>query len=184
MRIAGDAHDLAQMPSSFDKTARGYIVVRHARLAGRAARPERAAHRGAQNGRRQDEAPARHQPGQRPARKERLHDPDEHLLPSRARSRSTIILQAVLMLLGALGFLSLFLSAFLIVNTISALVAPANPPDRHYEGGRRARQPDRRHVPGAGPDLWRDGAGPGRAAGHRWAPSASAACWPVCSTST
>jgi putative ABC transport system permease protein len=32
------------------------------------------------------------------------------------------VLQAILMLLGVLGFLSLFLSAFLIINTISALV--------------------------------------------------------------
>jgi putative ABC transport system permease protein len=121
MRIAGVAHDLAQMPSSFDNTARGYIAFDTLDWLGEP-RALNELHIVARKAGDKDEV-------QRVINqvKDRV-EKTGHTIPINTYAQPgevplNDILQAVLMLLGALGFLSLALSAFLIVNTISALVA-------------------------------------------------------------
>jgi putative ABC transport system permease protein len=121
MRIAGVTHDLAQMPSSFDNTARGYIAFDTLDWLGEP-RALNELHIVARNPGDKDEV-------QRVINqvKDRV-EKTGHTIPMNTYAQPgevplNDILQAVLMLLGALGSLSLFLSAFLIVNTISALVA-------------------------------------------------------------
>jgi putative ABC transport system permease protein len=121
MRIAGVAHDLAQMPSSFDNTARGYIAFETLDWLGEP-RALNELHIVARDTGDKDEV-------QRVINqvKDRV-EKTGHTIPINTYAQPgevplNDILQAVLMLLGALGALSLALSAFLIVNTVSALVA-------------------------------------------------------------
>jgi len=121
LRIAGLAHDMVQVPAQFDGSPYGYIsfktlewfgepygfnelhiVATDASNAARAlAAVNRVKHRLERNGFTLPLTLAP-QPGQLP-----LDD----------------IMQAVLILLGLLGVLALFLSVFLIINTVSALLA-------------------------------------------------------------
>jgi putative ABC transport system permease protein len=120
MRIAGVVHDLAQMPSYFDNMPRGYISFDTLEWLGEP-RALNELHIVAQN--RNDKEEVLRVVNQVKDRVEKsgftipismYAQPGEVPLDD--------ILQALLLLLGVLGFLSLFLSAFLIVNTISALV--------------------------------------------------------------
>ncbi len=121
MRIAGTVHDLSQLPAQFDNSPYGYISFETLEWFGLpygyndlhivASHPQdnQFSHRVLTEVKNKAEKSGltipmsfTAEPGQIP-----LED----------------ILQAVLLLLGTLGFLSLCLSAFLIINTVSALLA-------------------------------------------------------------
>jgi putative ABC transport system permease protein len=120
LRIAGTVHDLAQLPAQMDGTTYGYIAYDTLEWLGES-RGLNELHIIAQN----------------PNDKESARAVINHVKDRLERNGYTIplsltaepgqlplgdLLDAILLLLGVLGFLSLFLSAFLIVNTISALV--------------------------------------------------------------
>ena len=120
MRVAGVAHDLVQMPSQFDGMPRGYVAFESLEWLGEP-RALNELHLIA------SERADREQMLRVLNRvKERVEKSGYTIPLSTAAEPGDVplegILQAVLLLLGVLGFLSLFLSAFLIINTISALV--------------------------------------------------------------
>jgi len=121
MRIAGTAHDLAQMPAQFDNSPYGYVSFDTVEWFGEPYGFNEL-HVVAQNG--EDEEFAQYVVNEVKDKAERSGftipislsaDPGEIPLND--------ILQAVLLLMGALGVLALFLSTFLIINTVSALLA-------------------------------------------------------------
>ena len=59
-------------------------------------------------------------------------------IPTPGEHPAQDLLNAVFMILGAIGLLSLAVSGFLVINTISAISGPADPPDRDHEGRGRA----------------------------------------------
>ncbi len=126
LRIAGTAHDLVQVPAQFDGTPYGYIAF------------ETLAWFGEPHGFNELHVVAT--PPTDPEADLKVHaQAVVNAVKDKAeRSGMTIpialsaepgmlplddILQAVLLLMGALGLLSLFLSVFLIINTVSALLA-------------------------------------------------------------
>ena len=118
--IAGTVHDLAQLPSPIDGTAYGYISFDTLEWLGQP-RGLNELHIVARNA--QNKAEALRVIGQV---KDKLEKSGYTIPLSMTAEPGQLplndLLQAILMLLGALGFLSLFLSVFLIVNTVSALV--------------------------------------------------------------
>jgi len=120
MRIAGVVHDLCQVPSQFDDMPRGYISFDTLEWLGE------------QRGLNELHIIVRNQSDKQEVLrvinqiKDKLEKSGYTIPLSMGAEPGTVplddILQAVLMLLGVLGFLSLFLSAFLVINTISALV--------------------------------------------------------------
>jgi putative ABC transport system permease protein len=120
MRIVGVAHDLCQMPSQFDGMPRGYISFDTLDWLGEP-RGFNELHVIVQ----QDSDSAQTLRVLNKI-KDRVEKSGYTIPLSTAAEPGEVplndILQAILMLLGVLGFLSLFLSAFLVVNTTSALV--------------------------------------------------------------
>jgi putative ABC transport system permease protein len=121
LRIAGTAHDMAQIPAQFDNSPYGYIAFETLEWFGQpygfnelhivAERPG-------------DEQYAQQVVNQVKTKAEK----SGMVIPMTMTTEPgqiplDDILRAVLLILGVLGLLSLFLSAFLIVNTISALLA-------------------------------------------------------------
>ncbi len=120
LRIAGTVHDLAQLPSPIDGTAYGYILFDTLEWLGQP-RGLNELHIIARNA--QNKAEALRVIGQV---KDKLEKSGYKIPLSMTAEPGQLplndLLQAILLLLGALGLLSLFLSVFLIVNTVSALV--------------------------------------------------------------
>jgi len=120
LRIAGTVHDLAQLPSPIDGTAYGYVSFDTLEWLGqpRGLNELHIVAREAHN-----KLAAQRVIGQV---KDKLEKSGYTIPLSMTAEPGQLplndLLQAILMLLGALGFLSLFLSVFLIVNTVSALV--------------------------------------------------------------
>ncbi|MBN1875926.1 MAG: FtsX-like permease family protein [Anaerolineae bacterium] len=125
LRIAGLAHDMVQVPAQFDGTPYGYIAF------------ETLAWFGEPHGYNELHIIAEPSPGTVTDSKEHVRavvnavkDKAEHnglTIPLAMTAEPGMlplddILQAVLLLMGTLGLLSLFLSVFLIINTISALL--------------------------------------------------------------
>jgi putative ABC transport system permease protein len=118
--IAGIAHDMIQVPAAFDGSPYGYIDMETMDYLGEASG--------------YNELAVIPQPGldKKGAQevvsrvKDKLEKSGYSIMLSMAAEPGALpleeILQAILLLLGLLGFLSLFLSIFLIINTISALV--------------------------------------------------------------
>jgi putative ABC transport system permease protein len=120
MRIAGVVHDFCQVPSSFDDMARGYISFDTLEWLG-VERDYNELHiitQGRQD--KKETLPVIN------SIKDRLEKNGFTIPMSMAAEPGELplndYLQSILLLLGVIGFLSLFLSAFLIINTISALV--------------------------------------------------------------
>lgn len=126
LRVAGQTHDMAQVPAQFDGSPYGYVTM------------ETLAWFGLSHG--YNELHVVADPAGDGGQDPTLHIRDViNRVKDRAeRSGLTIpstlsvepgmvplddILQAVLLLMGTLGILALFLSAFLILNTVSALLA-------------------------------------------------------------
>jgi len=120
LRIAGTVHDLAQLPSPIDGTPYGYVSFDTLEWLGQP-RGLNELHVIARNA--QNKAEALRVIGQV---KDKLEKSGYTIPLSMTAEPGQLplndLLQAVLLLLGTLGFLSLFLSVFLIVNTVSALV--------------------------------------------------------------
>lgn len=121
LRIAGTVHDLVQLPSQFDKWAYGYVSFETLEWFGEPYGFNEL-HVVAKNA--SDKEFARQVVNQVKTKVEK----GGFTIPmSKTAEPGSVplddILQAVLALMGILGLLSLFLSAFLIVNTISALLA-------------------------------------------------------------
>ncbi len=120
LRIAGTVHDLAQLPSPIDGTAYGYVSFDTLEWLGQP-RGLNELHVIAREA--HDKPAAQRVIGQV---KDKLEKSGYTIPLSMTAEPGQLplndLLQAILMLLGALGFLSLFLSVFLIVNTVSALV--------------------------------------------------------------
>jgi len=120
LRIAGTVHDLAQLPSPIDGTAYSYVSFDTLEWLGepRGLNELHIIVREAQN-----KLAAQRVIGQV---KDKLEKSGYTIPLSMTAEPGQLplndLLQAILLLLGALGFLSLFLSVFLIVNTVSALV--------------------------------------------------------------
>ena len=118
--IAGTVHDLAQLPSPIDGTAYSYVSFDTLEWLGQP-RGLNELHIVARNA--QNKAEALRIIGQV---KDKLEKSGYTIPLSMTAEPGQLplndLLQAILMLLGAMGFLSLFLSVFLIVNTVSALV--------------------------------------------------------------
>jgi putative ABC transport system permease protein len=126
LRIAGSVHDLAQMPAQFDNSPYGYISFDTLEWFGEPYGFNEL-HVVARNPDDEGIGPkefARHVVNEvkNKAEKTGLTIPMS-LTAEPGQIPLDDILQAVLLLLGTLGMLSLFLSAFLIINTISALLA-------------------------------------------------------------
>ena len=121
LQVAGTARDLAMVPSPLDGTARGYIEW------------ETLDYLGEERGFNQlnvlvsaalDRDRVQQVLNRVKARVEDVGYTIPYSLSSEpGQMPLNDILQAILLLLGVLGFLSLFLSVFLIINTVSALVA-------------------------------------------------------------
>ena len=120
LRLAGTVHDLCQVPSQFDNMPRGYISFDTLEWLGEP-HALNELHIIVQN--RTDKREVLRVINQI---KDKLEKSGLTIPLGTGAEPGSVplddILQAVLLLLGALGFLSLFLSAFLIINTISALV--------------------------------------------------------------
>ncbi len=120
VRVAGTVHDLCQLPATFADTAYGYISFDTLEWLG-----ERRALNELDIVVRKDadQQETLHILNQV---KDKLEKSGNTIPGSLFATPGTValgdIMQTILMLLGVLGFLSLFLSAFLIVNTIAALV--------------------------------------------------------------
>jgi putative ABC transport system permease protein len=120
LRLAGTVHDLCQVPSQFDNLPRGYISFDTLEWLGEP------------HALNELHIIVRNQTDKREVLrvinqiKDKLEKGGFTIPLGTGAEPGSVplddILQAVLLLLGALGFLSLFLSAFLIINTISALV--------------------------------------------------------------
>jgi putative ABC transport system permease protein len=122
LRIAGTVHDLAQLPSPIDGTPYGYVSFDTLEWLGEP-RGLNELHVIARNTHSASKAEALRVIGQV---KDKLEKSGYTIPLSMTAEPGQLplndLLQAILMLLGALGLLSLFLSVFLIVNTASALV--------------------------------------------------------------
>jgi putative ABC transport system permease protein len=120
LRIGGLVHDLCQIPSMFDGMPRGYVAYTTLDWLGEP-RGLNELHIVAQH---QDDPSEVLRVLNRV--KDRLEKSGFTIPLSTYAEPGTVplddILQTVLLLLGVLGLLSLFLSAFLIINTVSALV--------------------------------------------------------------
>lgn len=120
LRVSGVVHDLCQMPSQFDGMPRGYIEFDTLEWLGEPRGFNELHIIVAGDG---DKAHALNVVNRV---KSRLEKADYTIPLSMAAEPGEVplndILAAILMLLGVLGTLSLFLSAFLVVNTTSALV--------------------------------------------------------------
>ncbi|MEW5872923.1 MAG: ABC transporter permease [Chloroflexota bacterium] len=121
LRIAGLVHDMAQLPAQFDNSPYGYVSFETLEWFGEpygfnelhivASRP-------------QDKAFAQQVVNRVKTKAERTGLVIPMVLAAEpGQLPLDDILQAVLMLLGVLGVLALFLSVFLIINTVSALLA-------------------------------------------------------------
>ncbi|MBN1400926.1 MAG: FtsX-like permease family protein [Anaerolineae bacterium] len=121
LRIAGTVHDLAQLPAQFDNTPYGYISFETVEWFGEPYGFNEL-HLVA------EQADDPHMAAQVLAQVKTKAEKSGYTIPLSFTAEPgqvplDDILQAVLVLMGALGLLSLFLSAFLIINTISALLA-------------------------------------------------------------
>jgi putative ABC transport system permease protein len=131
LRIAGLAHDMVQVPAQFDGTPYGYIAFETLEWFGEphgfnelhivAAPPAEAA------GATEAADLKAHTQAVVNAVKDRAERSGMTIPIALSAEPGMLplddILQAVLLLMGALGVLSLFLSVFLIINTVSALLA-------------------------------------------------------------
>jgi len=121
MRIAGSTHDLAQMPAQFDNSPYGYISFETLEWFGEPYGFNEL-HIVARN--RQDKAFAQNVINEV---KEKAEKAGLTIPLTIAAEPGQIplddILQAILLLMAVLGMLALFLSTFLIINTVSALLA-------------------------------------------------------------
>ena len=121
MRIAGTVHDLAQMPAQMDNSPYGYVSFDTLEWFGEPYGFNEL-HVVARN--RDDEDFARHVVNEVKDKAERSGLTIPMVLAAEpGQIPLDDILQAVLLLMGILGILALFLSVFLIVNTVSALLA-------------------------------------------------------------
>jgi putative ABC transport system permease protein len=121
MRIAGTVHDLAQMPAQMDNSPYGYISFDTLEWFGE---PHglNELHVVATN--RDDKDFAQYVVNEVKDKAERSGLTIPMVMAAEpGQIPLDDILQAVLLLLGTLGILALFLSAFLIINTVSALLA-------------------------------------------------------------
>ena len=121
LRITGITHDMVQLPAHFDGTPYGYIHMDTLTWLGEAYGLNEL-HVIAANA--TDEATARQVVNEVKIKAEKngLTIPIS-LAAQPGQLPLDDILQAILMLMGIIGLLSLFLSAFLIINTVSALLA-------------------------------------------------------------
>ncbi len=121
LRVSGVAHDMVQLPAHFDGTPYGYIHMDTLTWLGEAYGLNEL-HVIAADA--EDEAAARQAVNavKTKAEKNGLTIPIT-LAAQPGQLPLDDILQAMLALMGVIGLLSLFLSAFLIVNTVSALLA-------------------------------------------------------------
>ncbi|KAA3657741.1 MAG: ABC transporter permease, partial [Chloroflexi bacterium] len=121
LRVAGVAHDMIQIPSQFDGTPYGYIAMDTVTWLGESYGLNEL-HVVAANATTEEEARQVVNHVKNKAEKNGLTIPI-----SMAAQPGSLplddILQSILALMGVIGMLSLFLSAFLIVNTVSALLA-------------------------------------------------------------
>ena len=122
LRIAGEVHDLNSFPAMFAGFASGYVTMDTMEWLGMPRGFNQVSIVVAENKLSKDhvQAVANHvsdkiEKSGRSVFYTYVGDPGKHPVDS--------AIQAFLMLLGALGFLSLLLSGFLVVNTISALLA-------------------------------------------------------------
>ncbi len=120
MRVAGTVHDLAQMPAHLDNSPYGYISFETLDWLGEPYGFNEL-HIIARNGHNKEFAQRVVNEVKNKAEKAGYTIPLS-LAAEPGQIPLDEILQAVLMLMGVLGVLSLFLSVFLIVNTISALL--------------------------------------------------------------
>ena len=121
MRIAGTVHDLAQMPAQMDNSPYGYVSFDTLEWFGEPYGFNEL-HVVARN--RDDEDFAQHVINEVKDKAERSGLTIPMVLAAEpGQIPLDDILQAVLLLMGILGVLALFLSVFLIVNTVSALLA-------------------------------------------------------------
>lgn len=122
LTIAGTVHDLAQPPSPIDGAVYGYVSFDSLEWLGQP-RGLNELHIVARNAHSASKTEALRVIGQV---KDKLEKSGYTIPLSMTVEPGQLplndLLQAILMLLGALGVLSLFLSVFLIVNTVSALV--------------------------------------------------------------
>ncbi|MCL5996123.1 MAG: ABC transporter permease [Chloroflexi bacterium] len=121
MRISGLVHDLSQLPAPIDGTPYGYIAFDTLEWIGEP-RGYNELHFVARDGADKDEAQRVVNLVKDKAEKSGLTIPMS-MTAEPGQVPLNDVLQAILLLLGVLGVLSLLLSAFLIVNTISALLA-------------------------------------------------------------
>jgi putative ABC transport system permease protein len=121
MRIAGTVHDLAQMPAQMDNSPYGYVSFDTLEWFGESYGFNEL-HVVARN--RNDKDFAQHVVNEVKDKAERSGLTIPMVLAAEpGQIPLDNILQAVLLLMGILGVLALFLSVFLIVNTVSALLA-------------------------------------------------------------
>jgi putative ABC transport system permease protein len=121
LRIAGTVHDLAQMPAQFDNSPYGYISFDTLEWFGEPYGFNEL-HIVARNPDDKDFAQYVVNEVKDKAERSGLTIPMS-LTAEPGQIPLDDILQAVLLLMGTLGMLSLFLSAFLVINTVSALLA-------------------------------------------------------------
>jgi len=121
LRVSGVAHDMIQLPAHFDGTPYGYIHMDTVTWLGE---PYGLNELHVVSTNAIDEATARQVVNEvkTKAEKNGLTIPIT-LAAQPGQLPLDDILQAILMLMGIIGLLSLFLSAFLIINTVSALLA-------------------------------------------------------------
>ncbi len=121
MRIAGLAHDPAQLPAQIDGSPYGYISFETLDWLGEE-RGFNELYVVAKNG---DDKEFAQQVVNRVKDRAERNDMTIPMVTTAEPGMLPLddILQAVLLLMGVLGVLSLFLSAFLIINTVSALLA-------------------------------------------------------------
>ena len=120
MRIAGTAHDMAQLPAPIDGSPYGYVSFETIEWFGE---PYGFNELHIVSINREDEAFARNVTNEVKDRAEKIGMTIPLAMTAEpGQIPMDDVLQAILFLMGAIGTLSLFLSAFLIINTISALL--------------------------------------------------------------
>ena len=123
MRIAGTAYDPAQLPAQIDGTPYGYITFDTLEWLGQPYGFNEL-HVISTNAGGQGLGAAGRQPREGQGRKrQRLFDPDLRMTADPGQLPMDDVLQGILLLMGVLGVMSLLLSVFLVVNTVSALLA-------------------------------------------------------------
>jgi putative ABC transport system permease protein len=121
LRVAGVAHDMIQIPSQFDGTPYGYISMETVTWLGEPYGFNEL-HVVAANVMTEEEARQVVNQVKNKAEKNGLTIPIS-MAAQPGQLPLDDILQSILALMGMIGLLSLFLSAFLIINTVSALLA-------------------------------------------------------------